>query len=499
MAHPSSGVDPRTPVIVGVGQRNQRVDKGAPPLEPVELMAEALRQAEADAGGAGLLAAADTIAAVNVISWRYKDPAALVAARIGARPARTLYTPAGGNYPQSLVNRAALDIAAGRADVVLLTGGEAWRTRTAVRREGGRPAWTVEGDDVAPTELLGSDESLAHQGEMARGVLMPVQIYPLFENALRAADGLSIAEHRDRIATLWSGFSDVAATNPNAWIQRSYSPAEIRDPTPDNRMIGFPYTKLMNSNSAVEQSAAVIVCSAERATALGVPTDRWVFPWAGTDAHDHWFVSHRADLSSSPAIRIAGQACLDLAGVDVDDLAHVDLYSCFPSAVQIAARELGLGLDRPLTVTGGLSFAGGPWNDYVMHSIATMVDRLREDHGEIGLCTANGGFITKHAFGVYSARPPATPFRHHDAQAEVDALPSRQAAEGYGGPVVVESATVMHDRDGQPETAVLALLTPDGRRTWGTSPEPAVRDAILTEETAARAGHVGDDGAFTFT
>src|SRR5690606_39155070 len=249
-------------------------------------------------------------------------------------------------------------------------------------------------------------------------------------------------------------FSEVAAGNPHAWIQRAYTAEEIRTPTADNRMIGFPYTKLMNSNNAVEQGAGVILCSAERAEALGVPRDRWVFPHSGTDAHDHSFVSNRESLGRSPAMRLAGGRALELAGDGVDDLAHIDLYSCFPSAVEIAAHELGLALDRQLPVTGGLSFAGGPWNNYVMHSIATMADVLREDPGSVGLVSANGGFITKHAFGVYSTEPPADGFRHADVQDEVDALPARALCEEPDGDGTVEAWTVMHDRDGAPERAI---------------------------------------------
>src|SRR5690606_28551770 len=170
-----------------------------------------------------------------------------------------------------------------------------------------------------------------------------------------------------------------------------------------------------------------------------------------------------------------------LAGVGVDDLAHIDLYSCFPSAVEIAAHELGLALDRQLTVTGGLSFAGGPWNNYVMHSIATMADVLREDPGSVGLVSANGGFITKHAFGVYSTEPPADGFRHADVQDEVDALPARALCEEPDGDGTVEAWTVMHDRDGAPERAILTALMPDGRRAWGVSEEADLAKALVAE------------------
>ena len=192
----------------------------------------------------------------------------------------------------------------------------------------------------------------------------------------------------------------MAAANPHAWIQEPYAPEAIREPSSDNRMVGFPYTKLMNSNNHVEQGAALVLCSVERAEALGISADRCV-PLAGTDAQDQELVTHRQDLHRSPAIRLSGEALFEMTGTGPDDLAHVDLYSCFPSAVQVAADELGLRLDRDLTVTGGMSFAGGPWNDYVTHSIATMASKLREDPAAVGLCTANGGFLAKHSLGLY--------------------------------------------------------------------------------------------------
>lgn len=494
-----AALDPRTPVVVAVGQVDQHEDDPGAALEPTALLAEAARRAAADSGSERLLDALDTVAVVRILSWRYRDPAALVAADLGITPTRTIETDDGGNYPQALLNRACLEIRAGTADAVLIGGAEAWRTRTGARKVGADLPWTHQDESVDPTELIANTEPLGHPGEWARGLMMPIEHYPLFENALRAAEGWTIDEHRDRLARLWSGFSEVAATNPHAWIQRAYSPAEIREATPSNRMVGFPYTKLMNANNAVEQAACFVVTSVERARDLGISPDRWVFPWSGTDAHDHWYVSHRWNLAEAPAIRLAGRAALDLAGVGVDDLAHVDVYSCFPSAVQIAAKEIGLGTDRPLTVTGGLSFAGGPWNDYVSHSIATMVDRLRDDAGSLGLVTANGGFLTKHAFGIYSTTPPPAGFRHADLQVEVDALPRRDLAEVVDEPVAVESSVVVHGRDSEPEKAILATLLPDGRRAWGTSTDADVMTTLTTEDSVGRAGHVGPDGHFTFT
>jgi acetyl-CoA C-acetyltransferase len=494
-------MDPRLPVLIGGGQVNQRDGEGD--LEPVGLMAEALRRAATDSGVAdpgGLLAAADTIAAVNVISWPYRDPASLVAGLVGARPTRTWYTTAAGSSPQALVSRAAVDISAGRAGLVLVCGGEAWRTRMRLRKEDRRPDWTTQPDTASPDWTLGEGfPQMVHEDEISRGVVMPVQVYPLFESALRAAAGRTQDEHLVHLSELWAGFSAVAAANPDAWIQRAHTAEEIHSFGPDNRLVGWPYPKLMNSNSAVEQGAAVIICSAEKAEALGVPRDRWVFPWAGSDAHDTPFVSNRPTLAGSPAIAATGRTTFDLAGVGPDDLAHVDLYSCFPSAVQVAANELGLGTDRPLTVTGGLSFAGGPWNNYVSHSLATMQRVLREDAGSIGLVTANGGFLTKHAVGVYSSEPPpAGAHRWASAQDAADAAGSVELAGEWQGDVTVEAATVMHDREGAPENGILLTRTTDGRRAWGLTTDADTMKLITAEEPVGRTGTINPDARFDF-
>jgi acetyl-CoA C-acetyltransferase len=499
MSQGHAALDPRTPVVVAVGQVEQRTTDLTAALEPTALLAEAARTAQADSGTDRLLAAVDTLAVIHILSHRYLDPGALVAAELGIAPARTLATDDGGNYPQSLLNRACAEIQAGSSDTWLIGGAEAWRTRQAARSQGVWLDWTTQDDETAPTESVTNHLPLSHDGEWARGVVLPASIYALFENAFRAEQGWTIDEHRDRLAALYAGFSEVAVQNPHAWIREPWTAEEIRDPSPRNRMVGFPYTKVMNANNAVEQAACFVVTSVGTARDLGISTDRWVFPWAGSDAHEHWFVSHRASLGRAPAIGIAGRAALDLAGVGVDDLAHIDVYSCFPSAVQIAATEIGLGTDRPLTVTGGLSFGGGPWNDYVSHSIAAMTDRLRSDAGSIGFVTGNGGYLTKHAFGVYSTTPPTVPWRHARPQGEVDALPRRDLCEVVDGPVAVESTVVVHDRESQPETAIVAALLADGRRAWGSTADPDALKRMVTDETAGAEGHLDPEGRFTFT
>ena len=338
---------------------------------------------------------------------------------------------------------------------------------------------------------------MRHRIEAQRGVAQPIEMYPIFENAIRHARGEALPAHIERVSELWAGFSRVAADNPHAWIRAARTALEIRTPSDFNRLVSFPYTKLMNSNSNVDQAAALILCSEAAARALGVPGERWIYPWAGTEAHDTYAVSERDALHRSPAIRIAGARCLELAGVEAADLDHVDLYSCFPSAVQVAAAELGLGEDRPLTVTGGLTFGGGPLNNYVMHAIARMAEVLRERPGDVGLVTSNGGFITKHAFGVYSAAPPRGGFRHDEPQAAVDATPRREVAPDYAGPVTVESYTVMFGPEG-PAKGMAACRLADGRRTWGNTRDRSVLQAMVAEEFCARTATLRDDGALVF-
>jgi acetyl-CoA C-acetyltransferase len=469
-------LDPRTPVLVGVGQWSNRVDRGEPAVEPVDMMAEALRRAAADSGAtADPLTGADAIRVVSVFSRRYRNAARLVAERIGASPRDEAISPIGGNEPQALVSQACLDIAAGDADTVLICGAEAWRTRSATPPD--ELHWTTQDESVPAARSTAPEAELNHPAEIARQILMPTQVYPLFEQALRHAAGRSVDDHLVHVSELWAGFAAVAADNPHAWIRSGMTAAEIRTPSERNRWVCWPYTKVMNANNAVEQSAALVLTSVERATALGVPRDRWVFPLAGAQAHDTYAVSHRPDLASSGAIRLASRELFSLAGRGVDDVAHVDLYSCFPSAVQIGAAEIGLRLDRPLTVTGGLSFAGGPWNNYVTHSIATMAEVLRGDPGALGLVSANGGFVTKHALGLYSTEPPTGGFRWADVQPAVDELPRREVCETVddtvGGTATVESWVVQHGRDGEPERVIASCLLDDGRRTWATSTDDA--------------------------
>jgi acetyl-CoA C-acetyltransferase len=478
-------LDPRTPVIVGAGQVLSR-DRGEARSEPATLIAEALRSAAADSGaGERLLRRADSVRCVPVLCWHYPDAAALIAEELGASPRETVQSsPVGGDGPQVLINDTAAGIAAGDIDVALLGGGEAVTVVLDAERSGRRPSWRTQAGEIQPTRTLpGDDAAAVTDAEATAGLAPPVRMYALIESAVRADAGDTRDAHLERIAGLWSRFSAVAAANPHAWLGRAYRPSEIATPTADNRAVCTPYTKLLTANIQVNMAAGLILTSVGAAEQLGVPKERWVFIHSGAQARDRWYVSERDALASSPAIRAAGLAALDAAGVGIDDITHLDLYSCFPSAVQIAANELGVALDepnRPPTVTGGLTFAGGPGNNYATHAVATLVGLLREDPDAYGLATALGWYLTKHAVGVYSAREPRRPYATQPVQPALP--PARRQANGYTGAAHIEAYTVPYDRGGKAEAAIISALTPDGARALVRSDDPAVLAAILAED-----------------
>jgi acetyl-CoA C-acetyltransferase len=513
-------LDPRTPVVVGVGQVVVRPDAATEPSqrpEPVVLMAEALLEAAADCDGSGpgadapagrtLLRRADSLRVVSPLGWHTHNPALQVARHLGFaegdEPAQLMLTSVGGNTPQALMHDACRAIERGDLNVVLVTGAEAMYTRALSRRDRSKAplAWSTQPDDTPDPVPFGVDKPGSSELEVERGLLMPVHAYPLFENALRAARGRTLADHMAAIGGLWSRFSEVAAGNPHAWIRTPRAPEEIVTSGPDNRMISFPYPKLCTANLQVDQAAGYIVCSAEDARAARVPEERWVFPLSGADANDHWYISDRPELHRSPAIRLAGAAALELAGVGVDDIAAVDLYSCFPAVVQMAAAELGLSLDdpgRPLTLTGGLTFGGGPGNNYSSHGIARCVEALRAAPGSVGLVSALGWYATKHALGVYASRPPGRGgFAWRDVQPAVDALPRCAVDPDATGSVRIETYTVTFDREGSPELGIVVCRTPDGRRAWGNVTDRDTLVELCAEEGIGRTGTLASGGALT--
>ncbi len=502
-------------MLVGVGQVTSRPDPAIPPSErpePIDLMVRALRAAAEDTVGAPsggsapagdhLLKRANSLRVVEMLGGRMSNPGLAVAERLGIEPVELMLSAIGGNMPQSILSQSARAIARGELDVVLVAGAECVYTRNAARKVRGASAldWVHQDPGTTPAPVaFGAERAPLTDLEMARGLSLPIHVYPLFENALRAANGWGLEEHRAHIGALWSSFSAVAAQNPYAWLRQHKTATEITEPGSDNRMVSFPYTKLCTANMMVDEGAAYILCSVEAARAAGVGEERWVFPLSGADAHDHWFISERENLATSPAIRLAGRAALDLAGVGIDDIGAIDLYSCFPCVVRIAAAELGLAVDdpgRPLTLTGGLTFFGGPGNNYTSHGIATLVGALRDAPGTVGMATGLGWFATKHAIGLYSSRPPTHQghgFAWRDVQGEVDSTPRCTVDPDAHGPVTVETYTVTFSREG-PERGILACRSESGARTWATVEDPSELASLTAAEGIGRSGTLGPDG-----
>ncbi|MDH3754676.1 MAG: hypothetical protein OEU32_12455, partial [Acidimicrobiia bacterium] len=446
-------------------------------LDALALMEQAALAARADAGAERVLAELEQIVVVQGV-WRYPDPGRGLAQRVGAVDAASSLTPNGGNSPQSAVSALARSIQAGDLDLAMVVGGEVVHTRHKCRAADVTFAETDQGD-IARAPMFGTELGMSSDHESERGFSRPAVIYPLFESAIRAHRGETHPEHRARIGRLWEGLNRVAVDNPYAWVRTPMRADDIITPGPDNRMVGYPYTKAMNSNWFVNQGAAVIVCSSAKAAALGVSRDRWVFVHSGADACATTLFSRRDDFHSSPAIGESGRAALRLAGAGIDDVAVLDLYSCFPSAVQLTMGELGIGGDRIVTTTGGMSFAGGPLNNYVTHAVATLVDRVRT--AGLGLVHGNGGYATKEAFGIYGTEPPAHGYRHADVQDRVDAYPSREVDEGHTGPATVEAYTVLHDTDG-PERALITLLNDSGQRVLAGTTDADAMAALVADE-----------------
>ena len=494
------------PVIVGVGQHSKRPPSTEEAIEPAEMMALVARKAAEDAGNPDLLAKLDSVQVVNILSWPYPDAPGLLASKVGASPAHTLYAAVGGDSPQKLVNQAAQDIVEGRIRLALIAGAEAMHSRNQARSRNEQLNWPIRGN---PEHVFGDTRNGFTEVEARHLAVRPTSVYPLFENAIRAHSGRSVAEHQAHLGRLCERFTQVAARNPYAWFPRARTAAELTKVGPSNRWVGFPYPKLMNAIMAVDQSAAVIMTGSETARDLGIPEEKWVYLHGTGEASEKWFVSDRVNYYTSPAIRAVTGRALSMAGLTVDDIDMFDLYSCFPSAVQLALDALGMSADgpRPLTLTGGLPYAGGPGNNYVMHSIATAVERLREKPEQKALVTGNGWFVTKHSAGVYSGRPPTGEWRRTDPQvdqARIDAEESPPFADEANGAAAIETYTVIFGREGEPEHAIVIGRLDSGERPDGlagarffanTPPDRELMLAMTREEYVGRTGRVTHDAA----
>ena len=458
----------RTPVIVGIGEIVDRPKEIAEGLEPLDLLEQALRRAEADAG-AKLLGEVQSLDVVNFLSWRYRDPEKLLAQRLGISPAHCYYGPVGGESPIRFIHEAAKRIARGECTVAAVCGAEAQSTATKADRAGVKLPWTPFAHD-APEPKRGA----AFQKPLAikLGVFRPVTVYPFYEAASSAHWGQTPREAMAESGTLWSRYSEAAAQNPNSWLKRRYAPDEITAPSADNRLIAWPYNKLMVANPSVNMGGALLLTSLAKARAAGIAEDKLVYPLGGASAEEPPDYLVRDQFYESHPQNAVLKAVMDIAGGDGKKFDAIELYSCFPCVPKMARRTLGLSADVQPTVNGGLTFFGAPLNTYMTHAACAMVRRLRGGD-KLGLLYGQGGFVTKHHALVVSKTPPQDALAQETSvQGEADrnkrAVPEFVTeASGKGK---VESFTVLYGRGGDAEHGVVMLRTADDRRTLARIP-----------------------------
>ncbi len=472
MTQPDRWIDPSQPVLVGLGATS----KAAP---VTELMTEAVRRAVADAGTPRLMRSIDRVVSPQG-SWNLPDPGRTVAGRIGARNARTVLAEIGVSQ-QEVINNALAAVATGECGAVVVVGAEA----RAWERQGGVEE---EGAVGPPDEILKRPAEFIAPIEIAAGLVWPVvQQYALIENALAAADGLSRAAQRDEIGRLWARFNEVATHNPDAVFGTPRSAAEIATPGPGNRPLAYPYNLRHSTQWNVDQSSALLICSADLASQMGVPRDRWLFPHVALHCSESVTLTARKRLHAWPAMGVLGRAAEAHLGAALRNVELVEVYSCFPAAVRVQQRELGLDRAATPTLTGGMAFSGGPFNHYVLQSLVTLGSRLRDQPDELGLVTTVSGMLSKPGLAIWSATPPARPAlmgdMASDARAATEVLPVAEVPPPSETEATVASFTVTYGgRDGlEPvRTAIVADLA-DGVRTAATC-EDAQTAHLATEE-----------------
>jgi acetyl-CoA C-acetyltransferase len=484
-------LDPRTPVLLGVGQAAERIDDPEyRAMSPVELAAAAAQAAIDDCGGAAVAPAIDTIGAVrqfeisgpvaSALLGRSNNYPRSVAKRIGAEPARAILEIVGGQGPQHLISELAAEIAAGRSEVAMVFGSDATSTLRHFARAETKPDFseTVDGD----LEDRGHGiEKLITRYTVIHGLTSaPIQ-YALLENARRAGTGLGPAEYGRRMAELFAPFSRVAAGNPFAAAPVERTVDELITVTESNRMIAEPYPRLMVARDQVNQGAAALLMSVGAARRLKVPEENWVYLHGHADLQEQPLLE-RADLGHAPSAVLAVREALAMAGIGIDDVATFDLYSCFPVPVFNICDGMGIAPDDPrgLTLTGGLPFFGGAGNNYSMHGVAETVARMRSTPGQFGLVGANGGILSKYSVGVYSTTPTEwKPDRSAELQAHIGSLPTQAVTEAADGAATIETYTVRRD-SGRLTGIIIGRLAADDIRFLSTT-EDAELIALLTD------------------
>ncbi|MFK7978125.1 MAG: hypothetical protein AB8C02_18475 [Halioglobus sp.] len=483
-----------TPVIVGVGIENQKLPDPTAAKNASELMTDALHKAAADAGTDQLIKECDYIMVPQGM-WAYQDPGKILAQATGATKAKTLFAQI-GILQQTLLGEAAQRISQGTADIVVVAGGEA-RYRQLMADIN-----LIEVSDCVqtsqPDEVLTPDEEMWLEAESNAGLAMPVGFYALLEVAKRYKSGMSVEKHRDYLGNLYSRFSEIACDNPYAWKPERIDADAIRNASEKNKMLAFPYTKLHNTSWNVDQASALIYCSVEKALELEIPREKWIFPRCSVESNHMINVSQRQDLAHSTGAAQAGARCLELAKLDISEIDYLDLYSCFPIAVQAYADALGAPSTKDYTFTGGMPFAGGPLNNYVLQSTCLLVELLRKKPGSHGLVSSVSGLMTKQGFGIFSTEPCEDGFQRDDVTAAVAKLePGIEIIESYSGTATIIAYTVLY-QNGEPWRLVAICDTDDGKRAIAVSEDDHLKAIAMKDELCGKIASIKENALISF-
>ncbi|TFF87676.1 MAG: hypothetical protein EU548_09955 [Promethearchaeota archaeon] len=471
------------PILVGVSQYIQRKE-ATTRLDPLTLMIKTGRNAIESTHRPKIKDFIDAIFMVNINSWSYEDAPALLAKHLHITPKEKVYLSDGGNTPQMLINRAAKDIYEHKLRAVLVIGAEAAYSRLLARKGVVELDWPKR---EPPAYMEGEIWDGVNDFENKYKFKFPTHTYALFETAVRAASNRSIEGHRIYVGELFQHFSEIAAKNPYAWSQKSYNAEEITTPTLENRKICYPYTKRMCSNMFVDQSAAILMTSESLAKNIEISKENWVYLMGCADLKNVHEITQRPELYASPACRVGAQIALKQAGLDLKDISAFDLYSCFPSIVEIMMNEIGIpeSYSRDLTITGGLPYFGGPWSNYSLHAIASTVERIHEKPQSKIMVVANGGYNSKQSFGIYGAQPPSIIFSEinsSEVQNKILNDKLKPPVIKASGTFTIEAYTVIYNRDQMPiEAIVIGKVNPNQRSLAFIRDTPKKLAEILKE------------------
>ncbi len=494
-----------TPILIGAGLTVQKEKDVVKAKSPLALLSEAAERALADAGAS--VDAIDTMAGIRFVTdspegrnlpfGKYKNIGLSVANQLGIKPSQALMAATGGNSPQMMINELAERISKGDVGAALLVGGEG--LGSIMRAVGSgvdlsqTEGWNDDADDIR--EDIGVEKDGCSSVERRHMLYYPVNYYPIFENALRHHLGRDVPTHIQKLGQLMQPFTEVAAENPYSWFPVARSAEEIAKVDERNRLVGYPYPKYMNSVIQVNQGAAIVLTSVGKAREMGIDESKWVYLHGCAEANDIWNPIERPELHRSHAMKGMAELALDMAGWQVSDIDYFDLYSCFPVAVEVACREMGIDEDdsRPFTVTGGLPYFGGAGNAYTLMSVALMAQKLRANPGSKGFCNGNGWFLTKHSLGLYSTTPFEGDWQREAPsvlQGKIDAMDKLPFVDEANGSGTIESYTVAHVAGKDADGILIGRMDSGERFCAHMTKEGGQTDRLMQEDCIGMTGQL---------